>query len=84
MVPIIHPFDKNVSAKNVCVFVEGEAASEEAIKAGAYKAGGMELITEISRGRVDVVSVVSCMPCIPGLITPACALTYDLCRSIEG
>lgn len=57
MVPIIHPFKENMNAKNVCVFVEGEEENEAALQGGAYKAGGLELITEVAKGRIDVVRI---------------------------
>ena len=59
MVPILHPYNENVSPKNVCVFVEGQEEAEEALKSGAFTVGGAELITEIAKGRVDVVR----LPC---------------------
>ena len=42
--------------RNVFVFVANEEQAAEAVAAGAYKTGGEDEISEISKGRVDVVS----------------------------
>ncbi len=56
MVPVVHPFGRNVALKNVCAFVPNEEEEAKAKEAGAALVGGTELITEIIKGRVDIVS----------------------------
>lgn len=49
-------FERGVPDRNVFVFVANEEQAAEAEAAGAYKTGGEDMISEISKGRVDVVS----------------------------
>ena len=55
MVPIIHPFDENMRAKNICVFANTEEDRQKALEVGAFVTGGEELITDIVKGRFDIV-----------------------------
>ena len=49
-------FERGVPDRTVMVFVSNEEQAAEAMEAGAYKAGGADLVLEISKGRIDVVS----------------------------
>jgi len=54
MVPIYHPFESGLAAKQILVFVEDPEVQKAALDAGASKAGGMDMIEEIAKGRLDV------------------------------
>jgi len=56
-VPIMHSFDRGVPDRNVLVFVANEEQAAEAMEAGAYKAGDIDLVNEISKGRIDVADI---------------------------
>jgi len=56
-VPIMHSFERGVPDRSVLVFVSNEEQEAEAMEAGAYKAGGADLVQEISKGRLDVADV---------------------------
>jgi len=56
-VPIMHSFDRGVPDRNVLVFTATEEQATEAMEAGAYKTGDADLISEISKGRIDVADV---------------------------
>ena len=58
MVPIAHQYNPNAIEKEVMVFVADEALQREATEAGAKMVGGEELIEEIKKGRVELVSLV--------------------------
>ena len=57
MVPIAHQYNPNAIEKEVMVFAADEALQKEATEAGAKLVGGEELIEEIKKGRVELVSV---------------------------
>ena len=48
-------FDRGIPDRNVLVFTATEEQATEAMEAGAYKTGDADLISEISKGRIDVV-----------------------------
>ena len=54
MVPIYHTFERGVAEKHVMVFAKDSEAVRAAESAGAAKAGGLELVEDVARGRVDV------------------------------
>ena len=56
MVPIAHQYNPNAIEKEVMVFAADEALQKEATEAGAKLVGGEELIEEIKKGRVELVS----------------------------
>ena len=56
MVPVVHPYGSNVATKSICVFVASEEERKAAIEAGAANAGGADLVQEIMKGRVEIVS----------------------------
>ena len=56
MVPILHAYDRQVPDRAVMAFVPNEEMRQTAVEAGAVHAGGVELINEIVRGRIDLVS----------------------------
>ena len=56
MVPIAHQFNPNAIEKQVLVFAASEELQREATEAGAKLVGGEELIEEIKKGRVELVS----------------------------
>ena len=56
MVPIAHQFNPNAIEKQVMVFAPTEELQREATEAGAKLVGGEELIEEIKKGRVELVS----------------------------
>jgi len=56
-VPIMHSFERGVPDRNVLVFVANEEQAAEAMEAGAYKAGDADLVSEISKGRIDVADI---------------------------
>lgn len=57
MAPIIHTFDRGVPDRNVLAFVSDEKQSQDALDAGALRAGGEELISDIVKGRTDVADI---------------------------
>ena len=57
MVPIAHPYRENAIEKAVCVFAADPEQQELATEAGATLVGGEELITDITKGRVEMVSI---------------------------
>ena len=57
MVPIAHQYNPNAIEKEVMVFAASEELQREATEAGAKMVGGEELIEEIKKGRVELVSV---------------------------
>ena len=56
MVPIAHQYNPNAIEKEVMVFAASEELQREATEAGAKMVGGEELIEEIKKGRVELVS----------------------------
>ena len=54
MVPIYHPFERGVAEKMILAFCKEPEDIKAALKAGATKAGGKELIDEIVKGKLDV------------------------------
>jgi len=54
MVPIYHPFESGLGAKQIMVFANEPEDQKAAESAGAAKAGGLEMIEEIAKGRLDV------------------------------
>ena len=54
MVPLYNPFERGVAEKSIMVFAKDPDIQKLAIKAGANQAGGMEMIDEIAKGRLDV------------------------------
>ncbi len=58
MVPILHAYDRKVPDRTVMAFVPNDALRQAALDAGALHAGGEELILEVIKGRVDLVSTV--------------------------
>jgi hypothetical protein len=55
MVPILKHYERNVPDRNVMAFVATEEKRLDAIQAGASMAGGQELITDVAKGRIDIV-----------------------------
>ena len=56
MIPIVRAYDRNVPDRQVLCFVPDEEKRLEALQAGAVKAGGADLIMEVAKGRIDIVS----------------------------
>jgi len=54
MVPIYNPFERGVAEKHIMVFAKNPEAIKDAEAAGADKVGGLELVEEVVKGRVDV------------------------------
>ena len=57
MVPILHAYDRKVPDRTVMAFVPNEELRQAALEAGALHAGGEELILEVTKGRIDLVSI---------------------------
>ena len=57
MAPIINYFDRGVPDRNVLAFVADEKQAQDAKDAGAFRVGGEDLVSEIVKGRTDVVGV---------------------------
>ncbi len=55
MVPILHAYDRQVPDRTVMAFVPNEEMRQAALEAGALHAGGEELISEVVKGRIDLV-----------------------------
>ena len=49
MVPLFHSFERGVVEKSVLVFAKNIEDQNAAIEAGAKKAGGLDLIDDISK-----------------------------------
>lgn len=54
--PIVRPYERNVPDRQVACFVPNEELRLQALQEGAVMAGGADLVMDISRGRVDIVS----------------------------
>ena len=59
MVPILHAYDRKVPDRTVMAFVPNDELRQAALEAGALHAGGEELILEVTKGRIDLVSMLS-------------------------
>jgi len=57
MVPIYHPFERGVAEKSIMVFCKDPEQAKQALAAGAIKAGGLELVDEVAKGKLDVSDV---------------------------
>jgi len=57
MVPIFHPFERGVAEKSILVFCKEPEMAKLALNAGALKAGGLELVDEVVKGKLDVSDV---------------------------
>jgi ribosomal protein L1 len=55
MVPLFHSFERGVVEKTVLVFAKTPEDQNAALEAGAKKAGGLDLIDDISKGKLDVI-----------------------------
>jgi len=55
MVPLYHPFERGVTQKAILMFAKNDEALTEAREAGAEKAGGVDLIEDIAKGKIDVI-----------------------------
>lgn len=53
-IPIIHHYDRGIPDRMVMAFCPTEEIKAAALEAGASKAGGEELITEVAKGRIEV------------------------------
>ena len=56
MIPIVKAYDRNVPDRQVMCFVPNEEMRLEVLQAGAVMAGGADLIMEVAKGRIDIVS----------------------------
>ena len=56
MIPIVKYYDRQVPDRVVMCFVPNETMKIEALQNGAKLAGGTDLIMDVQKGRVDVVS----------------------------
>ena len=56
MIPIVKAHDRNVPDRQVMCFVPNEEMRLEVLQAGAVMAGGADLIMEVAKGRIDIVS----------------------------
>ena len=54
MVPVYNPFERGVAEKQILAFAKDPEACREAEASGALKAGEMEMVDEIVKGRMDV------------------------------
>jgi len=54
MVPLYHPFERGVTQKSILVFAKNDEALNVARSTGAELAGGIDLIEDIAKGKVDV------------------------------
>jgi len=54
MIPLFNAFERGVSEKTILVFAKNEDALHEAREAGAERAGGLELVDDIAKGKVEV------------------------------
>lgn len=54
MVPVYHPFERGVAVKVILAFCKDPEDIKAAEAAGATKAGGIEMIEEIVKGKMDV------------------------------
>jgi len=57
MVPIYNPFERGVAEKHIMVFAKNPESIKDAEGAGADRAGGLELVEEVVKGRVDVADI---------------------------
>ena len=57
MVPIIKPYERNIPDRVVLCFVPTEEMRLEALQNGAVMAGGADLISDVQKGRVDLVCI---------------------------
>jgi len=55
MVPLFHPFERGVTQKTIMLFAKNEEGLIAAKEAGADRAGGIELIEDIAKGKIDVI-----------------------------
>lgn len=55
MVPLFHSFERGVVEKTVLVFAKTIEDQNVALEAGAKKAGGLDLIDDIAKGKLDVI-----------------------------
>ena len=58
MIPIVKYYDRQVPDRVVMCFVPNETMKIEALQNGAKLAGGTDLIMDVQKGRVDVVSTI--------------------------
>ena len=56
-VAIVKPYERGVPVRNVLCFVPNEEMRIQALQSGAIIAGGHDLIMEVSKGQVDIVSI---------------------------
>ena len=56
-VAIVKQYERGVPDRNVLCFVPNEEMRIQALQSGAVNAGGHDLIMEISKGQVDIVSI---------------------------
>merc|ERR1719352_2006866 len=54
MVPVYHPFERGVAEKVILAFCKEPEDIKAAEEAGAFKAGGVDMIDEIVKGKMDV------------------------------
>jgi len=55
MVPLYHPFERGVTQKTIMLFAKNDESLKAAKEAGAERTGGVELIEDISKGKIDVI-----------------------------
>jgi len=55
MVPLYHPFERGVAEKTIMVFAKNEEALQVARDAGVERAGGLDLVDDIAKGKVEVI-----------------------------
>ncbi|XP_023319715.1 uncharacterized protein LOC111694891 [Eurytemora carolleeae] len=55
MVPLYNAFERGVSEKMILAFAKNEESLDAARNAGATKVGGLDLIEDISKGKVEVI-----------------------------
>lgn len=55
MVPLYHPFERGVEEKTIMVFSKNEESLKLARDAGAERAGGIDLIEDIAKGKIEVI-----------------------------
>ena len=58
MVPIMNAYDRGIPDRSVLAFVSNEDQAKLATEAGALRAGGEDLVSDIAKGRSDIVRII--------------------------
>eukprot|EP00088_Acartia_fossae_P023977 TRINITY_DN24938_c0_g1_i1.p1 TRINITY_DN24938_c0_g1~~TRINITY_DN24938_c0_g1_i1.p1 ORF type:complete len:401 (-),score=59.12 TRINITY_DN24938_c0_g1_i1:32-1204(-) len=54
MIPLYNSFERGVTEKSILVFAKSTEAQKEAMDAGAQRTGGLELIDDIAKGKLEI------------------------------